>query len=506
MKWINFLHIYQPIDQTKEILAAVANQSYRRLFSGMRKIPKFKLTININAALSEILLKNGFKDIIKDIKALAIEGKLEFAESAKYHAFLPMLEEKEIERQIVINRESNRKIFGDVYRPRCFFPPEMAYAEKVARTAAKLGCPLIMLDEISYEGKVETAPRDKIFKIKGLDIAAVFRERRMSNLIMSGVVRDEKSFLEALKGESEKNRYLLTAMDGETFGHHRPGLERFLFKVMESTAGQQIFVSEIPRFFETAGEISPLEATWASSENDIRQGEQFFSWRDPKNDIHRLQWQFLKFVLDAFKKQKQIPDKAREKLDRALASDQFFWASGEPWWSIEMVEKGAWQMFEALQAAPDVSKEETARGREFYNLILDEAFSWQRKGKIGELARKYHEAVKIPFKERTLEAGKPEVYRAFVDTMKKKMIEAAAEENFEKAILWRDAAWKLETKNDIYDAIHVTDLLRQEVAPGELEKLMDEYKEKYRRMQSGQPELRGVAVPHDEPTHHDEPA
>lgn len=171
-----------------------------------------------------------------------------------------------------------------------------------------------------------------------------------------------------------------------------------------------------------------------------------------------------------------------------------------------MIEKGAWQVFDALRTVPGVSKKEKGKGREFYNLILDEAFDWQRKGKIGELAQKYRETVKIPFKERTLEAEKPEVYQAFVDTMKKKMTEAAAEENFEKAILWRDAIWKLETKNDIYDAIHVTDMLRQEVVPGALEKLMDEYKEKYRRMQSGQPELRGVAAPHNEPTHNDEPA
>ncbi len=499
MKWANFLHIYQPFDQTKEILAAVANQSYRRLFSEMRKIPGMKLTLNINAALSEILMENGFKDVIEDIKALAAEGKLEFTESAKYHAFLPLLDEKEIERQIVINNQSNKKIFGDFYRPRCFFPPEMAYSEKVARVAAKLRYPLILLDEISYNGKIETAPFDKLFKIKGCGIAAIFRQRRISNLIMSGVVRDEKSFFEALAGQSE-NEYLLTAMDGETFGHHRPGLELFLFKILESTAKNQIFISEIPDYFKIEDEISPVEATWASSENDIREGRQFFSWHDAKNKIHRLQWQFLNFTLDIFEKKEKTSARARQKIDQALASDQFFWASGEPWWSIEMIEKGAWQTFDALISIGGRPKNAVEKGRTFYNQILDEAFLWQRKGKIEELARKYQEAVKIPFKERTLEAGKPEVYGAFMETMKKKMKEAAAEENFEKAILWRDAVWKLETKNDIYDAIHATDLLRQEVTPGELEKLMDGYKEKYKKMQSGQPEIRGVPEHHDEPT------
>ncbi|TSC53653.1 MAG: Alpha-galactosidase [Parcubacteria group bacterium LiPW_39] len=499
MQWANFLHIYQPFDQTKEILTAVANQSYRRLFSEFRKIPNIKLTLNINAALSEILVREGFRDITEDIKALAAEGKIEFTESAKYHAFLPLLAEAEIERQVIANNRSNKKIFGDVYNPRCFFPPEMAYSEKMAKVVARLGYPIILLDEISHAGKNETAPYDRLFKIKNLETIAVFRQRRMSNLIMSGVIRDAKSFFEALGSASGKNEYLLTAMDGETFGHHRPGLEQFLFEVMAATGENQIFVSEIPRYFPAGGEeISPVEATWASSENDIQKHQQFFSWQDPKNKIHRLQWQFLNFVLNIFKKQKTATPLLREKMDQALASDQFFWASGEPWWSIEMIENGAWRMLDALRSISGVSKNEKEKGRNFYNLILDETFAWPRKGKISRLARKYEEWAKIPFKERTIEAGEPEVYQAFIDTMKRKMEEAAANRNFEKAILWRDAIWKLETKNDIYDAIHATHLLRQEVVPGELEKLMDEYKEKYRRMQSGQPELRAMPEEHHE--------
>jgi len=108
------------------------------------------------------------------------------------------------------------------------------------------------------------------------------------------------------------------------------------------------------------------------------------------------------------------------------------------------------------------------------------------------MAKKYREAVKIPFRERTLEEGKPEVYFAFLNMMKKKMFEAAKKKNFEMAIFWRDAIWKLETKKDIYDAIHAVDFLRLEVTDSELRKLMDKYKEKYRKIQPGQPELRRI--------------
>ncbi len=175
-----------------------------------------------------------------------------------------------------------------------------------------------------------------------------------------------------------------------------------------------------------------------------------------------------------------------------MASDQFFWASGEPWWSIEMIEKGAWSTLDALKSFPNLSDEEYKKGEEYYRDILSDSFWWQRSGKIEEMAKKYKQATRIPFKERTLEAGKPEVYFAFLETMKKKMSESLKNQNFERAILWRDAIWKLETKNDIYDAIHAVDLLRLEVSDVKLRELMDKYKEKYRKIKSGQPEMRRI--------------
>ena len=58
-----------------------------------------------------------------------------------------------------------------------------------------------------------------------------FRERRMSNLIMSAVVRSPETLKEAMAEDLKSSRYLITAMDGETFGHHRPGLEKLLFDI-----------------------------------------------------------------------------------------------------------------------------------------------------------------------------------------------------------------------------------------------------------------------------------
>ena len=500
MIWANFLHIYQPITQSADILEAVVNQSYRPLFKGLKKIPRAKINLNISAALSELLLKHEYYDVIEDIIELAKSGKIEFTESAKYHPFLPMLAEEEIERQIKLNNESNKKIFGeDIYKPVGFFPPEMAYSHKMAEVVKKLGYEWMILDEIAACGKVDAVEYDKIYTISGLNNFKVFfRERQPSNLIMSAVVRSKKSLKEVLGKKSEDERYLLTAMDGETFGHHRPGLEKLLFEILTSDLFKKIFISEIPKYFPKEEKISPVESTWASSEEDIEKKEQFLSWNDPENEIHTLEWAFFDFALNKIKKltseQLETPrgEKARENMDIAEASDHFWWASAKPWWSIEMIEQGAWQLLETVKSIPHIAMEDVEKAEAYYKDIVVKAFYWQRSGKVKHLAREMRAATKIPFKERTLEADKPEVYAAFIETMEKEMKKAAQKQEYEKAILWRDAIWKLETKNDIYDAVHATDLLRQEIPLTDLEKIMDKYKKEYKRKKSGQPEDRRI--------------
>ena len=489
MYWVNFLHIYQPLDQSKEILKRVVNESYRPLFKGLLNLKGIKVNLNINGALTERLIKDGYSDVIEAIKKLAQTNRLEFTESAKYHPLLPFLNKEEIIRQIRKNHETNKRYFGKAYKPYCFFPPEMAFSQKVGKVVEQLGYKMIILDEIAFNGGKSEPPKDRLFLIKNTNLKAAFRERRISNCIMSAVVRTKKEFLELIGDEIKKKVYLLTAMDGETFGHHRPGLERLLFKILQAKKPKQIFLSELLNYFKAEEEIEPVPSTWASSKEEIEKRIQFYSWKNPKNKVHRLQWQFLNYLLKLSKK-RRLTKKIEDKIDQALASDQFFWASGEPWWSIEMIEKGAWQMLKALKSLPNITKKEIQKGEKLYRDILATAFWWQRSGKIEEKSKKYREAVRIPFKERTLEAGKPEVYYAFLEMMKKKMKEAAKNKNFERAILWRDAIWKLETKNDIYDAIHAVDLLRLEVPDPQLTKLMEEYKEKYKKIKPGQPELR----------------
>ncbi len=496
MKWANFLHIYQPFDQQPDILAAIVAQSYRPILENLQKNKNVHLTLNINGALLELFDKYGYQDLINIMKEVGLEGRLEFTGSAKYHAFLPFLNKEEIIRQIKMNDETNKHYLGEAYNPQGFFPPEMAFKEDLTPIIEECGFKWIILDEIALNGKTDNVNYNKLYKIKNSKLFVYFRERRMSNLIMSAVVRSPDTLKEAMAKDLASSRFLITAMDGETFGHHRPGLERLLFDIFSTPEFNLIKISDLPKYYSEIEEITPVKSTWASSPADIEKGIQFLSWSDPENSIHKWQWELLELVLaEVYKLDKN--DKAfpitRKMMDSALASDHFWWASAKPWWSMEMIEDGAYRLLETLQSIPNIAREITEKANRLYQNIISHGFSWQRTGKIREMMNEQRTITRIPFMDRTVGKGGAEVgvYEAFMEMFKELEEKARNNQEYEKAILWRDAIYKFKTKLDIYDSINAIDLLRIEIPNKEVEERIEKYKEKYRAIRGGQPEQRG---------------
>ncbi|MBI4132923.1 MAG: hypothetical protein HY473_02460, partial [Candidatus Sungbacteria bacterium] len=409
MQWANFLHIYQPAEQQSDILEAIVTQSYRPLLQGLKRHKRVRLTLNVNGALLELFDRDRHHDLIDILRQLGREGRIEFTSSAKYHAFLPYLEQGEIVRQVVANNEANTFYLGDAYRPKGFFPPEMAYSEKLAPIVEELGFDWLILDEIACGGDgARAVDYTKGYRIAGTKVRVFFRERRLSNLIMSAVVRSGESLREAMPEDSGASRYVLTAMDGETFGHHRPGLVEMLFDILKAPEFEFITISDIPRYYPEEREVVPVTSTWASSHEDIRKGIQFLSWSDPDNPIHAWQWDFTALVLDevhAMDPRHPAYEPVRKKMDVALSSDHFFWASAKPWWSVEMIEVGAFRLLETLRSMPGVTPEKLEKARNFYEHIISTAFNWQRSGKIRSMMREQKTILRVPFKERTLGQG-----------------------------------------------------------------------------------------------------
>ena len=498
MKWLNFLHFYQPADQQFDVLEAVVKQSYLPVFKQVNELTDARFTANISGSLLELFDKYNYHELLELIKKVYHAGKMELTGSCKYHALAPLIPAAELQRQIELNNETLRKYIDPNIKPLGFFPPEMAYDAASNKLLKDMGFKWIIVDEIAYAGGKSLPDTSKIYETSDGSLRVFFRDRRVSNLIMAAVARTQATLNDALKTELATNSYLVTGMDGETFGHHRPGLEDILYKIIR----KDIYNSEcISAFLATDARQLPTDrvdltsSTWASSAQDIEKGIQFASWKDPENIIHTNQWELLNLVLEQVTKLKNTCPKyeeIRHKMDIALASDHFWWACAKPWWSVEMVEDGAFKLLTILRGLPNIDKTLLDKARSCYETIVSTAFDWQRTGKIREMNWHRHEVQRVPFKERTLEKGGNEaaVYHAFIDMLKTQERLAVKSREYEKAVLWRDALYKIDHKLDIFEAVNAIDLLRLEIGNGEVEKMLDKYTEKFRKIRGGQPEQR----------------
>jgi len=425
MVWANFLHFYQPPDQSKLMLDKVVNEGYRPFFGVLKSHPKEKITVNFSGCLTELLVANGYSDVIHDLRLLAKRGQIEFTASAKYHPFLPLLPCKEVLRQIRLNEEINKKFLGQVYKPVGFYSPEAGYSFELAKLAQKLGYHWTIVDEVSYSGRISLGDYNfsvtpgfysggidlkrivgttsshakyvdysKIYKVAGLSRFFVFfRERVISDALASGQIKSADQFLEVLGKEQEKKRYLLTGTDGEAYGHHQPGLEKVLDEIYSRKIFKTVTVSELAKYFKREETVSPYPSSWGTTEQEMQDMNYYSRWYHPQNSIHKMQWDFTNFAIEIVNKAKEGKDKnymdARKKLDFALYSCHFWWASAQPWWSIEMIERGAYALLETVNACQTATPGEKRKAKRYYHRIVETAFDWLRREVVWDLSHQH---------------------------------------------------------------------------------------------------------------------
>lgn len=449
MYWINFLHIYQPPNQKPYWVKRVAAESYRKITAGLKKNKKAKITLNINACLGELLQKNGCHDVINDLRFLGNRGQIEFTGSAKYHPFLPLLPENEIIRQINLNYKTNRKILGPVYRPLGFFPPEMGYHKKIAKITKNLGYQWIIIDELGFNGYVNQFQKDVIYEIKGLrNFNVFFRERDTSFKILSATMFDAKMVTQELAPYLQKNKYLITAMDGETFGHHRPGLEKLLFDLYKLPKIKFINLSEAKNYFSKTKIIEPKNSSWAMMHEDIQRNTPYSRWFNKNNEIHIMQWQLSNLAISLVNKlnsKNSHYQKIRHELDRALHSDQYWWASAQPWWSLELIESGAKDLRDVIFSLPKIGLNIKNKAEKLYHNIVLTGFQWQKTDKLKNLAAEADEDV-----TQRMIKGVPKIsaqeFNKIINGLKLQIKSAVNKEEYERAAQIRDRIKELAGK------------------------------------------------------------
>jgi hypothetical protein len=317
----------------------------------------------------------------------------------------------------------------------------MAFDPKLVPIIGSLGYQWIIADELSFPKTGQKLSYDRIYTdAQTPSISLFFRERKMSWVILSGQVGTGSLLVSSLGDRLKKKEYLLTAMDGETFGHHRPGLEQLLFEIFNANELKPIQISELFDIFPAREPVSPRPSTWALMEKDLEENKPFSRWQDPDNAIHKLQWELTFLAIQSLGQAKESSPsfgQARHTLDKALHSDQYWWASARPWWSIEMIELGAKGLYDAILMTPDISDEAREQARHLYHTIVFTAFDWQRSGLVDQLARQEDESVR----QRT-DIGMPKLPKAEVEKMiahlQKEMALVAGRQEYERAAQIRD--------------------------------------------------------------------
>ncbi len=316
--------------------------------------------MNINLSLVEQLDRQA-PQIINNIKKAHEKGNLELTSSGAYHPIFPLLPDDEINKQLKINDQGNRRLLTDSFQPKGVFPPEMAFNEHLVSLFKANGYKWTIADDLNLRLFEIEVPYNKIYSCN--DFPVFLRSNFWSNKFANykGQWKNSKEFEEELYSELDRwmgseDGYLIIALDGETFGHHHPDLgEEFLVELFQGFRNYKNHIclehlSNLSSLFPHIPQYIPC-GSWSTDQVDIENKDYFSRWESPQNKVHTLQWKFTNYVLG--KVRSNSNEEINQKMDKALFSCQYWWAS---FWKFnpDEIYKGAFNMMSILQNSAEL--------------------------------------------------------------------------------------------------------------------------------------------------------
>ncbi|MEA3464230.1 MAG: polysaccharide deacetylase family protein [Patescibacteria group bacterium] len=360
--WINFLHLYQPVNTDAHVIKEATEQSYYRIIRAIEEYPNIKFTLNITGCLFLRWEELGYYDLIKRIGKLIKKGKIELTGTAAYHPIMPLIPEQEAIKQIKENEKILKKHFGKNFKPKGFFLPELAYSPFVAKIVKKMGYQWLILDEIAYSGKIGKNDFNQVYKDKNSDLKVVIRSRKYSNSYVPETIAKE------IKNNKEE-KIIITATDGELYGLRYIDHTAIFEKLLKRQDLRTITISEfIKQHKKKIVNIKPLPHSWATSEKELQKAQYFNLWQEKTNVIQKKLWQLAYLAHDTVEKYKKDNNYywARWHLVRGLASCTFWWASAKDFrlfgpisWSPDEIERGVNELIRSIRSLDDVAARKT---------------------------------------------------------------------------------------------------------------------------------------------------
>jgi hypothetical protein len=382
MRWINFFHIYQPPAWDEAIVRRAAAESYLPLINILREHPKTKITLNITGALIEQLIELGLNDVLTGVRQLAERGQIELVGSAMYHPILPLLPPAEVVRQIDLQDQLCRSVFGRVFSPRGFYPPEMAFHPSLEKLLVDRGYQWVILDELAGEQNSAQITFDQHYRTAA-GLSVVFRNRSVSDFLsFSANIDVPKQAIAAIQQDQRSRDYLVTAMDGENLGHHRPGVDRLWDFLTNWPDFTTLTASEYLAQLPPPVAVDLQGCSWSSQDAEITSNIPYGLWNHPDNPIHKLQWELTYLVIEAVNNSTADPahDAARRLLDRALTSDKYWWASASPWWDMTIVIRETQRLIDVIGPLEHVPSKIKNQAGKLMRQVATTVELWEKTG------------------------------------------------------------------------------------------------------------------------------
>jgi len=357
--WAPLLHMYQPTFQDGKVLRQIDKECYKPLLGMLEEHDNVKISLNINAVLIEMLYEFDLSDTIEILQNLESSNKIEITGTAKFHPILPLIPQKESEHQIEINEEILKEEFKHWERGG-FFPPEMSISSQVAKYIREIGYKWVIMSGIA--SPVDW-PTDQIYTSPN-GLMLFFRDDILSNKISfnsitaKGFVEEITGMVKENKESKQKDKYIITAMDSETFGHHIKKFERiFLSKTFELINDREEikieFISDLSKLFPiNKKKIIPKDSSWSTSNDDMEAEIPYPLWDHPDNRVHTLYWKIVKSLNNLMNLLDNLDlnqnwdaerhyNTSRWFYDRGICSDTTWWGNpNRGTWSPNLIYKG----------------------------------------------------------------------------------------------------------------------------------------------------------------------
>lgn len=311
--------------------------------------PALRLEVALAGGVVQKLLRWGEERALQLLAERASAGQVAFLSTAAWGAFLPLVPEREAQRQLDLSDAIGREALGDwVYRPEGLFPPQLGYSRSVADLAAKRGLSRVLADALALSGGGRL-PRDRHFTLRGRPgFHVFFADRALSLALERGRLSGPEDLHRAIA--PHRSGYAVLRVPARTLSVGAPPL-RLLAAFSPRSGAAPAGLREILALFPEVEEVEPIACALGTDPGELASGVQFAKWSAPGNELHALLWRLAQLASEETERLAGVPEGGpmRARLDESLDCASWRFASGKPELDLARVARGAASLLGAIR-------------------------------------------------------------------------------------------------------------------------------------------------------------